>query len=539
MCISLRSAVLALVVAALGPLLLASLSPAALAPLPGARPGSARAGGLLDLDARGDGIDILVESDPDLSDESIFHRGRLRGGPLSPVMTGEGVLFRFRDEDAHSVSVVGEFNDWDETATPMRRTRNGVWRTTIDLDSGRWSYLYVVDGEWLTDPDNPVLRPAKDAEGESLGETSHVRIRHDEVVLPRPRGFHEGDAGLSGRYDRVDQVSLTGTLSYRNRAELHPELTLAGGYSFGRERWLYDIAATQPLIDAEVLDVGAAVYRRTDTPDRHRFGDTENTLAAFFFREDWRDYHEAEGVSIHGRAYLGSSQDLVVTWRDEDHRSLSKTTDWGLFGGNKRMRANPPIDAGTLRSIVVDYALDTRNSLTNPTRGLLATGAYEWAGGELGGDFEFRRGVVDARRYAKLSPGHFFDLRLTAGRIDDARRSELGEELEGFDAIPRQERFYLGGVGTMRATQFKSISGDRMLLANAEIRVEVYDDLQVAVFTDVGDAWVADDRDASLHTDAGIGIQDSDGSFRLNLAKKIDREDDEGFFVSARIRRMF
>jgi hemolysin activation/secretion protein len=111
--------------------------------------------------------------------------------------------------------------------------------------------------------------------------------------------------------------------------------------------------------------------------------------------------------------------------------------------------------------------------------------------------------------------------------------------LEGFAAIPVQERFHLGGVGTMRATKFKSLVGDRMLLANAEMRVEIFEDFQAVVFADVGDAWVAATEDLDLHTDAGIGFQDSDASFRLNLARKLDRDAEGGVFISARINRMF
>ena len=44
----------------------------------------------------------------------------------------------------------------------------------------------------------------------------------------------------------------------------------------------------------------------------------------------------------------------------------------------------------------------------------------------------------------------------------------------------------------------------------------------------------------SVKTDAGVGFQDADSNFRLNVAKKIDgRPDDDGIFVSARIQRMF
>ncbi len=536
-----------LALALLALMLISDTADAALAPLRGGGAATSRIARSdlgVDVDSwtadrRGGSITIYAPGDdPDLSDTDYRVGGRLRGGPLAPVMTGDGVLFRYRSEEAHSVAIVGDFNDWDDVADPLRRSRSGVWRGTVDLPAGSFAYLFVVDGDWVSDPHNPVLFPAEDVDGESLGEASLVKVLREEVVVPRASGFHEATADFSLSYDRVDQIALKGGVIYSNRAELHPDLSLGAGYSFGRDRWLYDIGMMQPFFAAEIFELGASAYRRTDTPDRHRMGDHENSLAAFFFREDWRDYHEAEGMSAEARAWITDWQDFAIVWKDEEHRSVGKTTDWGLFGGDKKMRSNEPVDEGTLRLLKTEWTLDTRNSRQSPTRGIFAIGTWEWAGRELGGDFDFRRGVADFRRYQKLSPGHHFDFRLMGARIDRARRDIPGGELVGFEAIPVQERLYVGGVGTMRATQFKSIAGDRMLLANAEVRVDVFEDFQVAVFADVGDAWIAADRDPNLHTDAGIGIQDSDNSFRVNFAKKMDRDDD-GIYVTARIRRMF
>jgi 1,4-alpha-glucan branching enzyme len=55
---------------------------------------------------------------------------------------------------AERVNLVGEFNDWDTTATPMRRNRsNANWRASIELPMGRtYRFRYLIDGkEWLND----------------------------------------------------------------------------------------------------------------------------------------------------------------------------------------------------------------------------------------------------------------------------------------------------------------------------------------------------------------------------------------------------
>jgi hypothetical protein len=58
---------------------------------------------------------------------------------------------------ASSVALVGDFNDWDDAATPMTRAAgNGLWSVTVPLAPGRYRYSFLVDGTgWLPDPEAP------------------------------------------------------------------------------------------------------------------------------------------------------------------------------------------------------------------------------------------------------------------------------------------------------------------------------------------------------------------------------------------------
>lgn len=62
---------------------------------------------------------------------------------------------------ASTVSVVGDFNNWDADATPMTRTRTGgTWSVAIRLPAGRHVYAFVVNGmngtQWVPDPSAPL-----------------------------------------------------------------------------------------------------------------------------------------------------------------------------------------------------------------------------------------------------------------------------------------------------------------------------------------------------------------------------------------------
>ncbi|MGQ9925696.1 MAG: isoamylase early set domain-containing protein [Chloroflexaceae bacterium] len=53
---------------------------------------------------------------------------------------------------ADTISVVGDFNNWDKLATPLRQTETG-WIATVELEAGRaYEYRYLFDGaEWHND----------------------------------------------------------------------------------------------------------------------------------------------------------------------------------------------------------------------------------------------------------------------------------------------------------------------------------------------------------------------------------------------------
>lgn len=53
---------------------------------------------------------------------------------------------------ADRIYLIGDFNQWDEHATPMRQERDGVWRATVDLPAGQeYQFRYMIDGQWKTD----------------------------------------------------------------------------------------------------------------------------------------------------------------------------------------------------------------------------------------------------------------------------------------------------------------------------------------------------------------------------------------------------
>jgi hypothetical protein len=77
--------------------------------------------------------------------------------PVAPQATDTVVKFFVLAPTAGKVSLVGDFNDWDETRSPMvQAEKNGMWSVTLPLSAGRHTYAYIVDGTWIADPQAPM-----------------------------------------------------------------------------------------------------------------------------------------------------------------------------------------------------------------------------------------------------------------------------------------------------------------------------------------------------------------------------------------------
>lgn len=66
------------------------------------------------------------------------------------------VTFRLPKEaaqGARSVTIAGDFNDWDATKTPLKRLKNGEFKLTMELPRDReYRFKYLIDSErWEND----------------------------------------------------------------------------------------------------------------------------------------------------------------------------------------------------------------------------------------------------------------------------------------------------------------------------------------------------------------------------------------------------
>ncbi len=56
-------------------------------------------------------------------------------------------------KSASKVTVVGEFNNWDPKATPLRQLKDKAYKITLDLPTGKeYQFRYLIDEKnWVND----------------------------------------------------------------------------------------------------------------------------------------------------------------------------------------------------------------------------------------------------------------------------------------------------------------------------------------------------------------------------------------------------
>jgi 1,4-alpha-glucan branching enzyme len=70
-----------------------------------------------------------------------------------PNGTTELITFHCTAAEAGSVSLIGDFNNWNAKSHPMRPGRDGSWMLDVLLSRGRHYYQFLVDGQPVLDPE--------------------------------------------------------------------------------------------------------------------------------------------------------------------------------------------------------------------------------------------------------------------------------------------------------------------------------------------------------------------------------------------------
>lgn len=108
-----------------------------------------------------DGSEITDPLNPSLTNND-------RRKANSILVLGANHIFRLKGfENAKTVYLAGDFNNFNETGFAMRREKN-EWVFTVHLSPGKHCYKFVVDGQWMLDPENKLWEQNEYSTGNSI-----------------------------------------------------------------------------------------------------------------------------------------------------------------------------------------------------------------------------------------------------------------------------------------------------------------------------------------------------------------------------------
>jgi 1,4-alpha-glucan branching enzyme len=167
-----------------------------------------------------------------------------RVGGMGAIVFERGVAFRVWAPHATSVSVIGSFNDWDETSHPMEQEDHGYWYGEVEgARSGDEYKFRIHNGDLVFDRIDPYAREVTNSVGNGLvpdpefewGDDAFQMPAWNELVIyemhlgtfSRPTDDRPG--GFLHALEELDHLKKLGI----NAIEIMPAAEFAGDVSWG------------------------------------------------------------------------------------------------------------------------------------------------------------------------------------------------------------------------------------------------------------------------------------------------------------------
>jgi outer membrane protein insertion porin family len=246
---------------------------------------------------------------------------------------------------------------------------------------------------------------------------------------------------------------------------------------------------------------------------------------------DYTDfYRETTGATLSTGLGVGTFSSVSALISYENVFSEFAVQRGGLVGeptgGHDRPVDPPPVVPGdrevaveTIEGRVVaispSYNVDSRDDPFDPNRGKRFNARLRFAGGPLGGDFDYIRPNLSWTQFTSITQKLVFAYRGEVGIFWPYNNSE----------IPLYERYRLGGDRTLRGLPQYSVlprteegryfltengsrmGGDRYWLANVELQFRIGGPVKLVAFTDLGNTYHEDQGwDLSLYRHS-VGLE--------------------------------
>ncbi|KAK7208399.1 hypothetical protein BZA70DRAFT_273640 [Myxozyma melibiosi] len=99
-------------------------------------------------------------------------------------MGGFSYTFKWpADPPANEVYVTGSFDNWSKSA-PLVKETDGSWTVSVPLPKEKITYKFVVDDQWLVDPNAKIERDSSGVENNVIDESDVSALSSSSGVIP-------------------------------------------------------------------------------------------------------------------------------------------------------------------------------------------------------------------------------------------------------------------------------------------------------------------------------------------------------------------
>jgi outer membrane protein insertion porin family len=341
------------------------------------------------------------------------------------------------------------------------RTRDNVIRRELEISEGG-----VFDAKGLRTSNQNLQR---------LDFFEEVNVTPEPALDPSKMNISinvkeksTGQFSIGAGYSSVDNIILMGEISENNLFGLGHRLALSANLGGSSSR--YNLAWTNPRLNDSNISFGVDLF-------------------------SWeREYDDYTKDSKGGAVRFGHP--LWEKWRMYESYSYTDT-DLSDVLPNASFIIRESEDIPITSAVKASFVRDTRDKLYGASRGSRNSLSVKYAGGFLGGDSQFTKAEGSSSWYFPLPFSTVFHVLGSAGQVWENENRKL----------PVYERFYLGGMSSIRGYEYGKVSpidpltgdrigGDRMWYTNVEFVVPVLKEQGVfgVAFFDAGDS-LAEDMD--------------------------------------------
>ncbi len=344
----------------------------------------------------------------------------------------------------------------------------------------------------------------RDVKVTPIGNDPETRDALVEVAEGQTGKFLIG-AGISSNAGLIGQISLEQQNLDWSNFPLSPGEFLSGQSFKGAGQYFRILL--EPGTELQSYRVTFEEPYMFDSP--YSFGND-----AYFFtrvRESWDEQRIGDIVTL-GRRF-GDVYGVTLGFRAEEV-TIKKPQDGGIPGitdtpGDTAQEILDGVGSHFLTSIKPGVTRDTTDSRTFPTTGSRTSFSIEQYG-LIAGDYKFTKISAAYNQYFPLYTD-LFDRKTVL-----AIKNEFGVIPTG--TSPFFERFYGGGIGSLRAFKFRGVSprsgplsdpvgGDFSWTTTGELNFPLYENmLRGVVFVDIGDVE-QDITIGTIRADAGVGFR--------------------------------